>query len=320
MELLQSGEFRLKEEDLLRNFTILKFTDPKDDPLKILFPFLEIVKAGHLTGSITLAAIEGIDKLLEMEIINLRHENITEATNDLIASLTRCKFEATDALNDELVLYSILKLLRKISKKLSTELTDSNMCEMIEVALGMYFQSRISEFLRAGALETLVSLARQIFQSLSIRKSFGYKSVVELLRVIASLLDPNNKSHIDSVHRNVGLVLLSVALETGGKELSDFISWALSKVQVKHERFTRKKSLIGLHVVESNQNVQVSIGDSSLPHHLVGLRKDLEIEKDSVQDSVENDDPEELVKIGIMAKELIANDICKSTFQVFFLK
>lgn len=118
MELLKDEEFRLREEELLKNFTILKFTDSAHDPMKILFPFLEIIKAGYLTGSVTLAAIDGIDKLLEMEIINFKHANIIMATNDLVIALTRCKFEATDSVNDELVLYSILKLLRKISKKI----------------------------------------------------------------------------------------------------------------------------------------------------------------------------------------------------------
>ena len=303
-----------------------------------------------------------------MEIIHSSLDNIKKATNLLVTSLTRCKFEATDSVNDELVLYSILKLLLKISKKLYSQLSDSNICEMIEVALGMYFQSRISEFLRSGALETLVCLTRLVFlrlgeldfkvlessQTASFPQTetetqtlpqtetaflsspqsqtqaetesegsgagFGYKSVVELLRVIASLLDPSNKRHIDSVHRHLGLILLSVALETGGKELCTFITWALSKVQVKHERFSRKKSLIDLHMPSNTSQNTVSVADSDHPHQMVGLKMENEGDMENNGSKIESEatlrNPEELVKIGIMAKGLIANDICKSIFQV----
>ena len=213
--------------------------------------------------------------------------------------------------------------------------------------------------MRIGALDTLIYLTRNIFERLKKFntkqelednnqdfKKAGLKSVVELLKVIASLLDPSNRKHIDSVHRYVALVLFSTALETAGAELSDFISWALSINGVKHEKVLTKKSLIELPPPTSisPQNT-VSISEAPDSHHLVGLRlrdgNELDIlaqsESQKTDDSQKTNEittfehqysainssnifgPGDLVQLGLMAKDLIANDICKYTFQVFYV-
>ena len=66
--ILSEYSFPLRETTLLRNFTILK-NSKTNDPLLILDPFLQIIKSGETTGSITMAAIEGIDRLIQMDII-----------------------------------------------------------------------------------------------------------------------------------------------------------------------------------------------------------------------------------------------------------
>lgn len=65
---------------------------------------------------------------------------------ELVNSVTRCKFEATDTIADEAVLAMILKLLSVIIRSEAglVALDDRGVCEMVEVAFGMFFQGRIS--------------------------------------------------------------------------------------------------------------------------------------------------------------------------------
>lgn len=91
----------------------------------------------------------------------------------LASAVTRCKFEATNVVSDEIVLSRILKLLRTLALSESGRkfIDDKSICEMVEVAFGMYFQSRVSgifnfilELLRKSAEETLISLTQLMFE------------------------------------------------------------------------------------------------------------------------------------------------------------
>jgi hypothetical protein len=82
--------------------------------------------------------------------------------------VTRCKFQTTDVVSDEIVLANILKLLRtmaqsEIGKKC---ISDKGICEMVEVAFRMHLQSRISELLKKSAEDTLLVLTQCMFERL----------------------------------------------------------------------------------------------------------------------------------------------------------
>ena len=98
------------------------------------------------------------------------HPDLAEAISQLTHAVTRCKFEATDAISDEVVLARILRLLRTIAQSDAGRkyLDDKGICEMVEVAFGMYFQSRVSELLRRSAEETLLILTQIIFERSSL--------------------------------------------------------------------------------------------------------------------------------------------------------
>ena len=64
----------------------------------------------------------------------------------LTHSVTHCKFEATDAVADEVVLAKILRLIRVtvLSDAGKKNLDDKGICEMVETGFGMCFQGRVS--------------------------------------------------------------------------------------------------------------------------------------------------------------------------------
>lgn len=302
-----TGTFRVKEVDFLRNFTVLKWKLLNENAAldDILLPFLDIIKSGITTGTVTLVAIEGISQLLDLEF------SLGLDTEILVDAVTRCKFEASDSVNDEIVLSNILKLLQKIILKFQ-KLRNHEILSMVQVSLGMYFQNRISEFLKREALTTLTTLLRVIFtenDGFSTRN--GLK--LEILKVISGLLDQENRNNIDSVHRNLGLYLLFVVLEQGGLGLSTLITLGLADNTRIGKDLERKKSFVLKEHVQKVQEVnlkELQVKQIQQVPHL-----DLILDN-PLQNQEENSDLEEVVKIGRMVKELIGNDLCKAAFQL----
>ncbi len=62
----------------------------------------------------------------------------------VVHAVTHCRFEATEAVQDELVLMKILTLLRTAMATNDALLVDSAVCEMMETAFSMCFQMRLS--------------------------------------------------------------------------------------------------------------------------------------------------------------------------------
>ncbi|KAJ3373469.1 GDP/GTP exchange factor for ARF [Kappamyces sp. JEL0680] len=96
------------------------------------------------------------------------HPDLGQAVVEMTHAVTRCKFEATDAVSDEIVLTNILRLLRTMATSDVGKrcITDKGICEMVEIAFGMHFQARISELLRKAAEETLLVLTQCMFERL----------------------------------------------------------------------------------------------------------------------------------------------------------
>jgi hypothetical protein len=293
-EIILNSSFRLKEQDILRNFTILKFKLLKDfDTDQVLFPFLEIIKSGITTGHVTLIAIEGISFILkEFETDNVNLQVLVEA-------VTKCKFEATDSVNDEIVLANILLLLKKITFTFSKRLELKEILDILQVSLGMYFQNRISEFLKREALSTLSTLAEEM--------SFNSLITLEILKVISGLLDQENRNNIDSVHRNLGLYLLQAVMNKRGSDLAALISSGLKNNSRRESLVLDKKSFL-LAVTKEEVNVkELQLQKiQEVPH--LNLAQDVKSPVDQKED--------EFVNVAKITKELIGNDICKAAFQL----
>ncbi|KAI9341953.1 hypothetical protein BDR26DRAFT_859844 [Obelidium mucronatum] len=65
---------------------------------------------------------------------------------------------------------------------------------------------------------------------------FGLPAILELVRVLVTLMDPRNRSHTDSTHRFIALTLLNVGVEVGGRSLGKWIGWGY---EVEAEKATR---------------------------------------------------------------------------------
>ncbi|KAI9208547.1 uncharacterized protein BJ171DRAFT_489303 [Polychytrium aggregatum] len=333
--------------NLLHGFAKLKarltlIHDLRDlDPSDLLAPFLDIIRSGNTTGPITGTALNSIEAFIKYRVLDPHHPSLPAAMALLTHSVTQCKFQATDAVSDEVVLSRILRLLRVIvgSDAGQKSLSDKGICEMVEISFGMCFQVRSSELLRRAADKTLSKLVQALFERLttimkakdhdkrmrdlslgkykkekpeglsisapltplpsnrapalpliasptvsfpsdyhvlnsagveepssdlerqkSIRSTlsdggatsagdyggyekefqpFGLPSILELVRVLVTLIDPRNRNHTDSMHRMVALNLLATAVEVGGQSLG---KWIGQGTQYTKERKLREAS------------------------------------------------------------------------------
>lgn len=72
-------------------------------------------------------------------------KNAPQAIAAIVNAVTQCKFEATDAVTDEIVLLQILSVLRTaLQSGLGALLTDEMICCIMETGFSMCFQMRFS--------------------------------------------------------------------------------------------------------------------------------------------------------------------------------
>lgn len=85
----------------------------------------------------------------------------------LASAITHCRFEASDATTDEIVLLRILRLMEgMIAGPGGDILGDESVCELMETGLSMCCQSRLSELLRRSAEISMVAMCQVIFERL----------------------------------------------------------------------------------------------------------------------------------------------------------
>ncbi|KAI7866257.1 hypothetical protein BDF14DRAFT_1728784 [Spinellus fusiger] len=161
------------EKDVVEAYTVCCYivsVDVKNiDALVLVTPFLEVVQSGNTTGSIAGTALGSIEKFLHYGIIDLHTPNIITAMNTLAKAATRCKFEASDAASDELVLLKMLQLLRMtLTSECGQVLSDESVCEMMETGLSMCCQMRLSEMLRRSAEHVMINIIIAMFERLKV--------------------------------------------------------------------------------------------------------------------------------------------------------
>lgn len=140
-----------------------------------------------------------------------------------------------------------------------------------------------------------------------------------------------NRQHTDSLHRTVALNLVTIALEIGGESLCTFISWAVSKDEKKTKKsFSRKTSLVDMHLENTKDSHTTISVSETLATHIVDVAphadSSSERNEPDFQTLVDSGAPvitesvrlstTERVRLGLIAKELLTDDICKHIFQV----
>lgn len=81
----------------------------------------------------------------DVPLPGLHNTNLPLAMNALSSAATHCKFEASDAASDELVLLRMLQVLEMaLTSECGQVLSDEAVCEMMETGLSMCCQMRLS--------------------------------------------------------------------------------------------------------------------------------------------------------------------------------
>ncbi|CAO3672875.1 unnamed protein product [Rhizopus microsporus] len=176
---LRSGRTYTKDSSakernpLLEGFIKLKqhlesVENAKDiDAVELVQPFLEVICSGNTTGQIAAISLGSIEKFLHYGILGVQSPNIAYAMNTLTSATSGCKFEASDAVSDELVLLRMLQVLEMaLVSDCGQVLSDEAVCEIMESGLSMCCQMRLSEMLRKSAEHSMINMIVSIFERL----------------------------------------------------------------------------------------------------------------------------------------------------------
>ncbi|KAJ3048959.1 GDP/GTP exchange factor for ARF, partial [Rhizophlyctis rosea] len=172
---------------------------------------------------------------------------------------------------------------------------------------------------------------------------YGLPAILEMIRVLTTLVDPRNRNHTDSMHRTIALKLLHAAVEVGGRALGRWIGWG---IDVQMERKGVKSAGGGQIPVEASEvkigtnasKSVVSVGtEGGSVHGGVDVKKvdngrgsgtfspapsgaDTPIEsvasatgKSGIEEEVYDNDED---RMAVTAKNLVLNDLSKYLFQL----
>ncbi|KAN0061081.1 GDP/GTP exchange factor for ARF [Thecaphora frezii] len=184
---------------LLSGFAVLRAQlrecqDISAFPLPLLLsPFLRVILSPKTTGPITSAALQSVHRFLVYGLVKLSSPGAQLAVTEIAHATSHCRFEASEASADELVLLRILAVMQELicepssgggalslafeqgpreglaprQKALADCLSDDSICEMMETGLSMCCQMRLSNLLRRTAEQAMVSMLRSLFSRLA---------------------------------------------------------------------------------------------------------------------------------------------------------
>ncbi|KAK6332364.1 GDP/GTP exchange factor for ARF [Orbilia brochopaga] len=151
---------------LRRDLLVCKDIRVFDTP-SLLHPFLQVVRSSSTSGPITSLALIAITKFFSYNLITPSSPRLPLAMQLLSSAITHCRFEASDSSQDEVVLLRILRLMEVMMYGPgSGVLGDESVCEMMETALSICCQMRLSEVLRRSAEMSMVTMCQVVFEKL----------------------------------------------------------------------------------------------------------------------------------------------------------
>lgn len=158
------------ETPLIRAFKslhdyLLAFDDINDvDAVAYLKPFLDVVSFRDTNGAMTGRALSSINKFLLYGSISQESPHAREAINLAVASVVDCKFESTNAYNDEVVLMQLLEVIVNLLRcPAGPFITDINVWKMVETCFRLKSESGTSVLLRSTAANSLTHIILTIF-------------------------------------------------------------------------------------------------------------------------------------------------------------
>jgi len=230
------------------------------DTLVWLRPFLDVIESPETSGPITGVALSSLSKFLLYGFIHPRSPRAAEAVGRVCRVVTRCRFERTDHAGDEVVLVRILQVLLDCLRcPAGVLLTDSDVWGMVRCCFHIGRQQRVSVLLQRTAEHILTQVTLTIFARFSqlqaeggfdeptlavanpsaslgapsapgdsgdegedgSDKPYGLACMHKCLAFYCQLTNPGGDLTPEGENsKMLGLALVNVILETGGRQLS----------------------------------------------------------------------------------------------------
>jgi brefeldin A-resistance guanine nucleotide exchange factor 1 len=121
--------------------------DVQDTSLSVLLgPFFALIRSPLSTGPITSTALSALHSFFLCGLISANSLNLETALVELSATVSQCKFEASDSSGDEVVLLKIMAVIHDcmVDSSVGEFLGDVEICEMLETVLTTCCQMRLS--------------------------------------------------------------------------------------------------------------------------------------------------------------------------------
>ncbi|CAK5279479.1 unnamed protein product [Mycena citricolor] len=227
----------------------------------LLAPFFALLRSPLSTGPITSAALASLHAFFTSGLISPESLELESALVGISSTVSHCKFEASDSSGDEVVLLRIMTVIYDKTLRRSAENTmhavvrtvflrlndldpeteeeklrlgDEDAPDSAEIRMTVTTsESTIAEehaqdiILESGVPEeesTEADLpATALTGEAAVRPEYGLPAIVELLRVLITVLDPSDQQHTDST-RLVALSTLTAALSISGPRIPAFPS------------------------------------------------------------------------------------------------
>ncbi|KAK6628289.1 hypothetical protein RUM43_002101 [Polyplax serrata] len=164
----------LNQDVLIRSFNDLKdvlnqIGDLKDlDPNHYFDPFLEVIRAGEITGPITGLAISSVHKFLSYGLIEPTCKSVPGTLQNITNAVINAKFVSIDETSDGVVLMRVLQLLRTlVLSPIGPMLTNDSMRNLMLYCFQICLDRNLTEHLRKSAEFCLKDLVQHLFSQLS---------------------------------------------------------------------------------------------------------------------------------------------------------
>lgn len=137
------------------------------DRLELIRPFVAAIRSEETSGPITGAALSSLYRFLTSGMFAAASAHAAAAVADIADAGTHCRFEATDAGHDELVLMQILQVhLACLAVEHAAYLSDTTVWEMVQTCFRINRQMRppeYSQLLGDRARHSLFEMVRVVF-------------------------------------------------------------------------------------------------------------------------------------------------------------
>lgn len=113
--------------------------------MEIFTPFFSLIRSPLSTGPITATALSAVHTFFVSGFVTPAAPGLESFLSELSNTVSHCKFEASDASGDEVVLLRIMAVIKEcLCCAAGDHLGDVEVCEMLETVLTTCCQMRLS--------------------------------------------------------------------------------------------------------------------------------------------------------------------------------